>query len=142
MVKKILLIALLVLMLRDCWFAVYSGFANPMRAPDDSIDYVQVLSRHYDSKLATERIKTVHALLGGSAKILTGEERSKRGWDQAYDLRPWPEFPDTDRMSMSGVVLQNLTAGYFGTGGGPTAQTVDEGQRIREFLASGITVSK
>ena len=113
-----------------------------MRAPDDSIDYAQVLSRHYGPELAEEKIKEVHALLGRSAKILTAEERIKRGWEEAYDLRPWSEFPDTDRMSISGVVLQNMTAGYFGIGGGPTAETVDLGQRIREFIASGARISK
>jgi hypothetical protein len=113
-----------------------------MRAPDDSIDYTQVLSSHYDPELAEEKIKEVHALLGRPAKIWTAEERSKRGWEEAYDLRPWTEFPDTERMSIPGLVLQNMTAGYFGNGGGPTAETVNLGQRIREFIASGARISK
>jgi hypothetical protein len=109
-----------------------------MRAPDDSIDYLQVLSKHYDAKLADERIKEVHAIL--SKKKTGSQERLERGWDEAYDLRPWHEFPDTERMSTSGVILQNLTGGYFGAGGGPTPETIDLGSRIRESIA-GIKIA-
>jgi hypothetical protein len=112
-----------------------------MRAPDSSIDYAQLLSKHYDPTLAEHRIKEVHSLLSQSSKPLGIAERSKRGWDEAYDLRPWHEFPDTDRISIPGVILQNLTGGIFGTGGGPTKETIDYGQQIRQFIVSDASVS-
>jgi len=113
---------------------------NPMRAPDDSIDFVNVLSRHYDPKLAAERIDEVKTLLS-SPDQLNQEEREKRGWDEAYDLRPWHEFPDTDRANITGVVLQNVTGGFFGNGGGPTKETADYGAQLREHV-KGVEVSQ
>lgn len=120
---------------------LYRGGGNPMRAPDCSIDYAQLLSKHHDPKLAEQRIKEVHSLLSQSNRTLGIAERSKRGWDEAYDIRPWREFPDTERMSTSGVILQNLTGGMFGSGGGPTKQTIDYGQQIRQIIVSDASVS-
>jgi len=111
-----------------------------MRAPDDSIDYSQVFSKHYDPALAEERIKAATSLLS-SSKRLTAEERSERGWDEAYDLRPWREFPDTERANVTSVVLQNLTRGLLGVGGGPIADTILTGDRIRDLIVSGAPIS-
>lgn len=107
-----------------------------MRAPDDSIDLDKVLSGHYDSKLAAKRVTEIHQLLGTLDKGLDKAERKKRGWDEAYDLRPWNEFPDTENASLSTVVLANL--GILGNGGGPTKQSIDLGAHLREVVAGQV----
>jgi hypothetical protein len=106
-----------------------------MRAPDDSIDLAEILSDHFDSKLAAKRIKEVYQLLGTSENGLHKEEMRKRGWDAAYDLRPWNEFPDAKNASATKVVLANLTSGLFGNGGGPTKQSIDLCAHLREVVA-------
>lgn len=110
-----------------------------MRAPDDSIDLAKVLSRHFDPTLATTRVLEVHKMLS-PGNTIDKEERVKRGWDEAYDLRPWKEFPDTDNASVKTVVLQNLTGGWLGTSGGPTKESVDLGARLRDVVASSKVV--
>jgi hypothetical protein len=109
-----------------------------MRAPDDSIDLAEVLSGHFDSKLAAKRITDVHQLLGTSKTGLEKEELRKRGWDEAYDLRPWNEFPDVENANLTSVVLANLTSGVFGNGGGPTKLSVDLGAHLREVVAGQV----
>lgn len=109
-----------------------------MRAPDDSITYEKVLTKHFDAKLAAEKIREVGVLLGTPTK---GKERQERGWDEAYDLRPWHEFPDSDRLSIPGVIIQNVSGGFFGSGGGPTQATIDMGDKIRRSISAGVEAS-
>lgn len=105
-----------------------------MRSFENDIDLKQVLVKHYDPSLAEERIREMHQLCGG--KPLSKTERTIRGWDQAYDLRPWHEFPDSDRASTTGVLLQNLSRGWLGTGGGPTARSKNFAILLKETIAN------
>ncbi len=112
-----------------------SNGGNPMRAPDGSIDLLTVLAGHIDPTLAQTHIEEVHELFA-QGKTMTKEERTKRGWDEAYDLRPWNEFPGTENATLTTVVLQNLTGGWLGNGGGPTKESMDIGAHLRELIAS------
>jgi hypothetical protein len=107
-----------------------------MRGLDDNIDLSSALQNHYDPRLAEERVQYVHGLFS-SKSPLNSDKRRGRGWDAAYDLRPWNEFPDTERITIPGIILQNLIPeSRFGTGGGPTRESNDLGEQIRETILS------
>lgn len=113
-----------------------------MRSLDDAIDLDAVLAKHYNPQLAKEKLAQVQEWL---EKPLSQEERAKRGWVQAYDLRTWHEFPDTARISMSGVILQNVSGGWLGAGGGPTKESKDLAIRYRESIqrmAASVSAAK
>jgi len=59
--------------------------------------------------------------------------RKAKGFDYAYDLRVWESFPG-DSVSINGVILQNLTAGYFGCGGGPTESAAHAAAQLVEEI--------
>lgn len=82
-------------------------------------DYSEALANHYDPLLAKKKLRECHEWLSKD-NVLTEEEIKARGWDAAYDLTTWNEFPDTNRISVSGVILQNLSGGFLGIGGGPS----------------------
>jgi predicted aldo/keto reductase-like oxidoreductase len=112
---------------------------NPGRAYDPSVDLTQALKHHYDPELVLQKLKECHGWFtndnkGTLADKLSPDERKARGWDEAYDLRPWHEFPDMDRMTVKGVMLQNLTGGWLGIGGGPTTESKDYGALLRATL--------
>ena len=117
-------------------FAANSNAGNPMRGLDDSINLDEVLASHYNPSLAKQRIQQAHEIVGPNSKPLTDAELRSRGWEEAYDLRPWHEFPDTDRISIPKVVLQNLTWGWFGAGGGPTRESNDFAETLRQAIVN------
>ena len=83
-------------------------------------------------------------MLQKSAKPISARERSNRGWDAAYDLRPWTEFPDMDRVGESklSVVLQNITFGFLGAGGGPSDHSKNTGEHLRSFIQNVAKATK
>lgn len=107
---------------------------NPGRGYDASVDYKKALSKHNDPETVQKKLVDCHELLKKSSTHSL-EDRKSRGWDEAYDLRPWHEFPDSNRISALSVVLQNVTAGWFGCGGGPTEESNSYGQQLREALS-------
>ena len=69
----------------------------------------------------------------GDAKP-TPQQLSERGWAAAYSLRTWPDFPGLS-VNITGVLLQRLTGGLAGIGGGPSKDSsyVDEVKRTRAY---------
>ena len=67
----------------------------------------------------------------------TPEQLTQRGWNAAYSLRTWPDFPGTT-VDVGGIVLQRLSMGLLGIGGGPTKDSkyVDEVARTRSYWKS------
>ena len=119
----------------DCfWCCRASG--NPGRGYDEKVDFAAALKDHFDSNEAITKIKQTVDLLTNNkgSKKLSTEEKLERGWDEAYDLRPWHEYPDTERVNATGVVLQNLTGGWFGNGGGPTLENLDFASKLRKTV--------
>ena len=86
---------------------------------------------HFDPKSCLLGIQKCHDLLQSSSEY-TMEQRRELGWDAAYDLRPWHEFPKCD--SVLGVLLQNLSWGWLGAGGGPTKESANFGEKLRKCL--------
>merc|ERR1712039_900816 len=99
---------------------------NPGRLFDDSCDLASILSDHYNPGTAIEKMKEIRDLLSKKSTI-TKQERKEKGWDEAYDLRPWNEFPDIGTVMSNPiwVLIQNNSVGkYFYSGGGPTTETI------------------
>jgi hypothetical protein len=69
--------------------------------------------------------------------IPTPEQLVQRGWSSAYSLRTWPDFPGVT-VDIGGVVLQRLTMGLLGIGGGPTKDSkyVQEVAAVRAYWKS------
>jgi len=107
---------------------------NPGRSYDSSSDLGDAFQNHFDCPSAIRRIKETHEILTKAAMTMSDSDRTKMGWDEAYDLRPWHEFPDTDRISISGVLLQNISFGFLGAGGGPTKDSLRNGSLLREHI--------
>jgi predicted aldo/keto reductase-like oxidoreductase len=58
-----------------------------------------------------------HGMLSKSRKY-TDEEKKAKGWGMAYSLQTMEAFPG-EVVTVPGVVVQNLTKGLAGVGGGP-----------------------
>lgn len=99
-------------------------------------DYSQALSNHYDPKLAAKKLQECHEWLKKDT-VFTDEELQARGWDTAYDLTTWHEFPDTNRISISGIILQNLSGGFLGIGGGPSDEVTAHAMELRRAILQG-----
>lgn len=93
-------------------------------------DYSNALEHHYDPSLAASKMMECHKWLSGKSKM-TKEELVERGWQSAYTLLTWNEFPDTNNATALGVVLQNVTGGLLGIGGGPNKQVTILADKIR-----------
>jgi len=80
------------------------------------LDYSKALEKHYDAEAAIANMKELEEWMKIDANDL--ETRKAKGFDQAYNLTVWVDYPGDP--SISGVLLQNLTFGLLGCGGGPT----------------------
>ena len=109
---------------------------NPGRAFDETADYAKALEKHFDPVEAEKKLKETHMLLAKKNLKTTAKDREENGWAEAYDLRVWHEFPDTIRITMMSAVMQNVSRGYFGAGGGPTKESVSLGEFYREIVES------
>lgn len=110
---------------------------NPGRPYDESVDITNALLNHYDPNSALVKVKETASLLNKTSKKLSPEQKKERGWDDAYDLRPWHEYPDTQRITIPGIILQNLSGGWLGIGGGPTKDDLDFASKLRVAVSSG-----
>lgn len=100
------------------------GSTNPGRALHDSgIDLDIVLKDHYNPALAKEKLAQAHEWLSKSTKMPSThdtatsakEELKDLGWDRAYNLTLWDEFPgDANDLSLGKILIQNITRGSFG----------------------------
>ena len=94
------------------------------RAYIDAFDYSDALKDHYDASTAAANMKQVHEWMEAMDRDDSPSEREARGYDSAYDCRVWPSYPG-DRPTMMGVILQNVTGGLLGSGGGRTQSSID-----------------
>ena len=102
--------------------AMESG--NPGRAYHNSgIDLDKILKDHYNPQLVKEKLAEAHEWLSKTTKTPPTEnpsttqqkELNDLGWDRAYNLTTWEEFPsDANQLSIPMILVQNLTMGVFG----------------------------
>ena len=118
---------------------------NPGRAFEPGvIDFDKLFSKRKGSQFDSQndKIKTIlpeaHAMLT-SKKKWSDEEKKEKGWEDAYSLVTSEEFPGAG-ITIPGVLLQNLTRGMMGAGGGPkskmTKKFSKEAEQVRKAVAS------
>lgn len=112
---------------------LYRPRGNPGATYRADVDYSASLAKHYDPKQAQLKLEEAHDWLQ-KKQTFTDEELKARGWDEAYNLTTWHEFPDTSRATATGVVLQNVTRGLLGSGGGPTKDVAMFADKLRTAL--------
>jgi len=61
-------------------------------------------------------------------------EQQKKDFASAYTLLTWHEYPDTARLTPMKVLLQNLTFGWLGAGGGKTREIDNLAKALRQAL--------
>ena len=111
---------------------------NMGRAYIPHVDYTKALSNHYNPSKALSNLQQVHEWMTNvelqntkiNNKTMTnnGDEdndairccRKAYGFDVAYDLRVWEDYPGySESLSTWNIILQCVTYGMFGCGGGP-----------------------
>lgn len=107
---------------------------NPGRSFDESVDLTEALKDHYNPKLALKKLKEVHDWLKRSNTI-NEDQREERGWQKAYSLTPWKEFPGD--ITVSAVIGGRLcTMAGLATGTGPSTEAQVEAKTMRELVRS------
>ncbi|CAB9511443.1 Aldo keto reductase [Seminavis robusta] len=96
-------------------------------------DYKEALKDHDNPAAALANMKQVDEWMKIDPKDT--KTRRENGFDEAYDLRVWEEYAGSDP-DVKGVVLQNLTFGVLGCGGGPTKQSADFAARLAQEVKS------
>jgi predicted aldo/keto reductase-like oxidoreductase len=109
---------------------------NPGRSYDAGVDLAEALREHpFEEDGVRSRLAEVHGWLTKESADLTEAERRERGWERAYDLTVWTEYPGNP--TVSGVLLQNLTGGRMGiTGTGPSIKSSAEAISLRYMSLS------
>ena len=60
-------------------------------------------------------------------------ERKDRKWQAAYSLTTWNDYPGS--FTLSGVLLQNLSGGLLGVGGGKDSKTFAQARALRKYFS-------
>jgi len=96
----------------------------------EGLDYSKAVDKHYDPDAVLLKLEEAHAWLRSGNKM-SPEQLKKLNCEKAYDLRIWNSFPG-DNPTMTGVLLQALSGGWFGShGSGPTKQSIEFAGEIR-----------
>lgn len=121
------------------FFHLSSDSGNPGRGYDESVDLTEALKNHYDPELAISKLVEVHNWLKKDTSLTEGE-KAKLGWERAYNLTTWEEFPG-EVLTVSGVLLSRLG---IKSGGGNSEDAVEEAKVMRGIVrrASSLMVSE
>jgi hypothetical protein len=101
------------------------------RCYQPDVDYSKALEKHYDPEAAVAKMAEVHSWLSSKADL----NREAMECEAAYDLRVWDGYPGGDNLGVTGVVLQNLTFGILGCGGGPTKSATVHAAALRGSIS-------
>ena len=112
---------------------------NPGRGYDESVDLTEALKNHYYPELAISKLVEVHNCLKKDTSLTKGD-KAKLGWERAYNLTTWEEFPG-EALTVSGVILSRLG---IKSGGGNSEDAAEEAKVMREIVrrASSLMVSE
>jgi uncharacterized protein len=92
---------------------------NMGRGYTPHVDYEAALKDHYNAPLVIQKLKEAHEwLCKKSTPAITESQRLERGWDRAYNLTCWEDYPGA-APTATGVLLQIVTLNQFGCSGGP-----------------------
>lgn len=107
---------------------------NMGRSYVDSVCLEEALVGHYDVSEVRRRLREAHEWLCLKNRPPHGNH-SDRGWEQAYNLTCWDDYPGGS-ITKIGVVLQVLSMNYLGVGGGPEKSRFESyAQAVRKCIA-------
>lgn len=109
---------------------------NPGRGYDESVDLTEALKNHYDPELAKSKLVELHNWLKKDSS-LSEEEMKKLGWEKAYNLTTWEEFPG-EIVSMKSVLLSRV--GILNSGGNNDSAT-EEAKVMRGIVRRSSALS-
>lgn len=106
---------------------------NSGRSFDETVDLTEALKSHYDPELAMKKLSEIHSLMKKGNEI-TEAEKEERGWQQAYNLTTWQEFPG-ETITMSNVLMGRLNVALGrDTGTGPSGAALNEAETMRRII--------
>ena len=102
---------------------------NAGRYYDPRVDLTDILADHYDEEQVRRKLEECHEWLR-SDRTYTEEERRERGWDAAYSLTTWKQYPGSGATN-SEVILQAVSRGRMGVvNTGPTVEFCNSVQAL------------
>ena len=115
--------------------AVVGGWAfNPGRAYDPCVkDWSVILGSCPIKEEVVAAMAEAHSWLKGGSSPSPALSAPGLNCAEAYSLVTWESFPGDD-VTVAGVVLQNVTGGMAGAGGGNTPKGRRQSQQLRSFF--------
>ena len=103
---------------------------NPGRHWDPKVNYDAALEGNRFKKEIVERMEETHNWLNSKTGTLGKTD------NEAYTLKTWESFPGDD-ITVGQVILQNVSGGMAGAGGGTTSSYRRNSAEIRGFFKEG-----
>jgi hypothetical protein len=109
---------------------------NSGRAFQPNVDLTEALKDHYDAELVKSKLSEAHEWCSKGNPVLSHVERKEKGWDEAYSLSVWDDFPGIPAsISVSKVLVQCLSGGHFGINNKKGRRnSLEKAQSLRESL--------
>jgi hypothetical protein len=109
---------------------------NSGRAFQPNVDLTEALKDHYDAELVKSKLSEAHEWCSKGNPVLSHAERKEKGWDEAYSLSVWDDFPGIPAsISVSKVLVQCLSGGHFGINNKKGRRnSLEKAQSLRESL--------
>jgi len=122
--------------LKDYEAAVVAGWAfNPGRAFEPSVsEWSSILGSCTTKGKVVEAMEEAHSWLKSSKKPSPALSDPDLNCEEAYSLVTWESFPG-DSVTVGGVVLQNVSGGLVGAGGGKSPKHRKQSQELRGFFS-------
>lgn len=105
----------------------YSFNSGTLCRPD--VNLKDALKTRADIDVVTKKLDEVKFWLHGE---IYEQERKDRGWQAAYSLTTWGDYPGAP--TITGMLLQNMTGGLLGSGGGKEAKIFNEARALRKHF--------
>lgn len=94
------------------------------------VNLKEALNACNDADNIMKKLNEVNLWLNGD---MYESERKNRKWQAAYSLTTWTDYPGTP--NLTGILLQNLTGGLMGSGGGKDSKSLSQARSLRKYFS-------
>jgi hypothetical protein len=109
----------------------YSFNPGTLTRPD--VNLKEALKARNDVDVVVKKLDEVNLLLN---REMSEQERKDRGFEAAYSLTTWGDYPGA--FTLTGVLLQNISGGLIGSGGGKDSKLYNLAQHLRKHFANEV----